>query len=140
MDRNEPEDKTEAELAQEFKEYLKMIGEEISDPHREQVNKNSEYADRISSAAKKLDEELQKDIQLSVQKSLHELNKQVITIYSSQQSHIDKKLNVINQSLHKKIESYEKKTTQRLMKHRWIETLIIFSPSLKNDGTLPVLV
>jgi hypothetical protein len=127
MDRNESEDKTEAELAQEFKEYLKMIGEEISDPLREQVNKNAEYADRISSAAKKLDEELQKDIQLSVQKSLHQLNKQVITIYSSQQSNIDKKLDVINQSLHKKIESYEKKTTQRLMKHRWIETLIIFS-------------
>ena len=127
MDRNESEDKTEAELAQEFKEYLKMIGEEISDPLREQVNKNAEYADRISSAAKKLDEELQKDIQLSVQKSLHQLNKQVITIYSSQQSNIDKKLDVINQSLHKKIEGYEKKTTQRLMKHRWIETLIIFS-------------
>ena len=127
MDRNESEDKTEAELAQEFKEYLKMIGEEISDPLREQVNKNAGYADRISSAAKKLDEELQKDIQLSVQKSLHQLNKQVITIYSSQQSNIDKKLDVINQSLHKKIEGYEKKTTQRLMKHRWIETLIIFS-------------
>lgn len=127
MDGIDREDKTEAELAQEFKEYLKMIGEEISDPLREQVNRNSEYADRISSAAKKLDEELQKDIQLSVQKSLNELNKQVITIYSSQQSKIDKKLNVINQSLHKKIESYEKKTTQRLMKHRWIETLIIFS-------------
>ena len=120
------ENNTEAELAQEFREYLKIIGEEISDPLREQVNKNSENADRISSAAEKLDEELQKDIQLSVQKSLTELNKQIITIYSSQQSHIDKKLNVINQSLHKKIESYEKKTTQRLMKHRWIETLIIF--------------
>ena len=127
INKNEPEDKAEAELAQEFREYLKIIGEEISIPLREQVNKNSENADRISSAAEKFDEELQKDIRLSVQKSLAELNKQVITIYSSQQSQIDKKLNVINQSLHKKIESYEKKTTQRLMKHRWIETLIIFS-------------
>ena len=127
INKNEPEDKAEAELAQEFREYLKIIGEEISIPLREQVNKNSENADRISSAAEKFDEELQKDIRLSVQKSLAELNKQVITIYSSQQSQIDKKLDVINQSLHKKIESYEKKTTQRLMKHRWIETLIIFS-------------
>lgn len=127
INKNEPEDKTEVELAQEFREYLKIIGEEISAPLREQVNKNSENADRISSAAENLNEELQKGIQLSVQKSLTKLNEQVITIYSSQQSQIDKKLNVINQSLHKKIESYEKKTTQRLMKHRWIETLIIFS-------------
>ena len=120
-----PNDKTEAELAQEFKEYLKIIAEEISDPLREQVTKNAKYSDLIASAAEKLDEELQKDIKLSVDKSLTELNKQVITIYSSQQSRIDKQLNTINQSLQKKIESYEKKTTQRLMTHRWIETLAI---------------
>ena len=76
INKNEPEDKTEAELAQEFREYLKIIGEEISAPLIEQVNKNSENADRISSAAKKLDEDLQNDIRLSVQKSLTELNKQ----------------------------------------------------------------
>ncbi len=120
------EDKTEAELAKEFKEYLSFIGEEISDPLREQVKKQSDYADQISKAIEKLDNELQKDIKLGVQSSLHELSKQVITIYTNQQTHIDKKLNEIHQSLQNKIESYEKQTTQRLMKHRWIETLLFF--------------
>jgi|GEM_PF-3214061 len=118
-------DKTEAELAQEFREYLKIISEEISEPLKEQVRKNAEYADLISNAAKKLDQDLQRNIQSSAQKSLTELNKQVITLYSSQQTRIDKTLNEINQSLNEKIELYEKRTTDRLLRHRWIETLVM---------------
>lgn len=119
------EDNAEANLAQEFKEYLRIISNEISEPLREQVKRNSECTDRILSVAEKFDEDLQKEIKLNVEKSLSDLNEQVIKIYDSQQAHINKNLGVINQSLHKKIDSYEKKTTQRLMKHRWIETLII---------------
>ena len=154
---NIKEDKLDAELAQEFKEYLNLIGEEISDPLMKQVYNNSEYADKISNAINKFDEDFQADIQSSVQESLHNLNKQVITIYSKQQSNIDKRLNEIDQGLNERIRSYEAnfdkrlneidqglnerirsyeaKTTQRLLKHRWIETvslaaLIICSATL----------
>ena len=141
LDKNISEDKTEAELAQEFKEYLNLIGKEISDPLKEQVKKQSDYVDHMSKAIEKLENELQKDMK----RSLQQLNEQVITVYSNQQKNIDKRLDEIQQSLQNNIESYdkklnerhqsllnivdsyEKKTTQRLMKHRWIETLLLIT-------------
>ena len=151
MNKGTPDNNTEAELAEEFREYLGLIGNEISDPLKEQVDKHSDYVKQLSMAIEKLEKELQKDIQLSlkkqqddlkkhrddIQKQQDETQKQVIKIYSHQQSYIKEiyshqqsqistKLDAINQGLQKKIDDYEKKTTQRLMKHRWIEILIIF--------------
>jgi hypothetical protein len=119
------EDNAEANLAQEFKDYLRIISNEISDPLKEQVRINSECTDRMFGVAEKFDEDLQKNIKLNVAKSLSDLNEQVINIYHRQQADINKNLEIINQGLQKKIESYEEKTTQRLMNQRWIETLII---------------
>jgi len=120
------EDRTEAELAQEFKEYLSLIGEEISDPLREQVKKQSDYGNQILKAIEKLEYELQEDIKLSVHNSLQNLSDQVNTINSDQHTSIDKKLNEIHENLQNQIENYEKKTTQRLMTHRRIETIFLF--------------
>ena len=119
------EDNAEANLAQEFKDYLRIISNEISDPLKEQVRINSECTDRMFGVAEKFDEDLQKNIKLNVAKSLSDLNEQVINIYHRQQADFNKNLEIINHGLQKKIESYEEKTTQRLMKQRWIETLII---------------
>ena len=121
------EDSVETKLAQEFKDYLKIISEEISEPLKVQVDKNSEHADTIQCAVEKIDVDLRNDIKLMVKENLYDLNKQVIIIYSNQQEQIDAKMEQVNESLLKKIEYYERKTTDRLIAHRWIETLIVIS-------------
>lgn len=121
------EDSIETKLAQEFKDYLRIISDEISAPLRLQVDENSENVHRIKKVADKIDEDLQDDIQIIIEKNLDELNKKVVNIYSNQQKVIEHKMGEINSSLLNKIEMYEQKTTERLLAHRWIETLVIIS-------------
>ena len=130
------ENKTDAELAEEFGEYLKIIGEEVSDPIKHQVDRHSDIVNQLSGTVDKLESDLREDVLMSLQKQGENINKQLVKIYqhqqalinkqfTNQQTLINKQLDTIGQEMQKKIDLYEERTTQRLMQHRWFELLAI---------------
>jgi DNA anti-recombination protein RmuC len=104
-------DEAEAELAQEFKEYLQIIGSEISEPLKGQVAKNGEVLSAISNISKQLNEVLPSKVDSIVNRKIDKLSNDVIKIYAGQQSRLASKLDGI-QHMSKQMGALNKRVTE----------------------------